>query len=113
MASTPYHATGAVNDSEILTEQFLTPLVEKRLRAIIIEQSAKRIAVSDPVEVATPEISTILTDSKLTGASFASHRMVMGFRPSSAARTKSTGSLRLRSKSHNALSPSPNASRAA
>ena len=80
-----HHETGAVNDSEIITEQFLTPPAEERIRAIVIKQSLKRVAV------ATPEKSTITTDNKTTGTSFASHRMVFEFRLSSFAGAKSIG----------------------
>ena len=74
-----HHATGAVNDSEIVTKQLLTPPAEDPIRAIVIKQSFKRVAISDPVEVTTPENTTNSTDTVTTRASFASHRMVFGF----------------------------------
>ena len=87
-----HYATGAVNDSEIITEQFLTPPAEERIRAIVIKQSLKRVAVSDPVKVATLDNSMTITDIKTTRASFASHRVVFGFRLSSTTRTETIGS---------------------
>ena len=86
-----HHATGAVNDSEIVTKQLLTPPAEDPIRAIVIKQSFKRVAISDPVEVTTPENTTITTDTKMTRASFASHRMVFGFELDSFAGAKSIG----------------------
>ena len=50
-----HHAAGAVDDSEIITKQFLTPSTEEHIRTIIIEQRFKRDAISDPAEVTTPE----------------------------------------------------------
>ena len=87
-----HHATGAVKDSQIITEQFLTPLAEERIRAIVIKQSLKRVTDSDPVKVATPEKMMITTNSKTTRASFASHRIIFGFRLSNFAGAESIGS---------------------
>ena len=84
--------TGVVINSEILTKQFLTPPAEERIRAIIIKQSFKRDEISDPVEVTTPENTTNSTDTVTTRASFASHRIIFGFRLSNFAGAESIGS---------------------
>ena len=45
----------------------------------VFTKSFKRVAICDPVKVTTPEKTMITTNSKTTGANFASHRMVFGF----------------------------------
>ena len=66
-------------------------MVEERIRTIIIEQRFKRGAISDPVEVTTPENAAITTDAVAPRASLASHKMVFGFGLGSFARAKTSG----------------------
>lgn len=86
-----HHAAGAVDDGEIITEQFLTPTAEERTGTIVIKQRLKRDAIGDPVKVTTPESTAIATDTVAPRASLAGHRMVCGFGRGSFARAETGG----------------------
>jgi hypothetical protein len=65
-----HHAGWRMDDSEVVTKQFLSPTADDVDRAVIIENFFDGAAIKDPIEECAPEILFVFQDCPAAASGF-------------------------------------------
>jgi len=86
-----HHASRAMDDSEMVTEQFLGPAADDVDLTIVIENLLHRTAIANPIEHSAPKIFLVLGNTPATTSGFTNEGVKVTFLLSTFAGIESHG----------------------